>query len=528
MPVIRVAGYCRVSTDKDDQANSFEAQKRYFREYIGRHPGWELHEIYADEGITGTSTEKRIRFNQMIRDAYGGCFRLVLTKEVSRFSRNILDAIAYTRELKAIGVAVHFLNDGIRTTDPDAELRLSIMASIAQEESRKTSDRVTWGQLRQMERGVVFGRSMLGYNVRNGCITLEPKGAEIVRTIFHKYALEQMSAGQIARFLTDAGIRTFRGSGQWSANTIVRILRNEKYAGDLVQRKTYTPDYLTHKKEPNRGVVPLIHIPNHHEPIVSREVWDQAQDRLSRCSKHNRDTSAHSNRYPFSGKIRCGECGSGFVGRFQYRPDGTKLRRWSCAKAARGGTAACSVGKLLRDDDAALMLKTALNSLCVDRDGILSNTASLAADAIYAGFQAQTPDPDRLRREIGLVLHKKEAVMDSYFSREIPKADMMMMNARYDAQLEALREQLSALDEAAKGAPDVPTLAAEIKAQAAAILSMEIQSDVFCKQMVERLTVFKDRRMELKLAFLPQIFHFSQGAAPTCDCEQNDSVLQYP
>ena len=170
--MIKVASYCRVSTDKDDQANSFEAQQRYFKEYIERQPDWELYDVYADEGITGTSTKKRAAFHRMIHDAHMGRFRLILTKEVSRFSRNILDTIAYTRELRQLGVGVLFMNDGINTLDPDAELRLSIMGSIAQEESRKTSTRVKWGQTRQMERGVVFGTSLLGYDVKDGKISI--------------------------------------------------------------------------------------------------------------------------------------------------------------------------------------------------------------------------------------------------------------------------------------------------------------------------------------------------------------------
>ena len=169
--MIMVASYCRVSTDKDDQANSFASQQRYFKEFIARQPDWELFRVYADEGITGTNTKKRVDFNRMINDAKMGKFKLILTKEVSRFSRNILDTIGYTRELKALGIGVLFLNDGINTLEPDAELRLSIMGSIAQEESRKTSTRVKWGQARQMERGVVFGRSMLGYDVKDGKLT---------------------------------------------------------------------------------------------------------------------------------------------------------------------------------------------------------------------------------------------------------------------------------------------------------------------------------------------------------------------
>ena len=167
--MLNVAAYCRVSTDKDDQANSFESQKLYFEEYIKRNPEWELYEIYADEGLTGTSTKKRKAFNKMIADAHLGKFDLIITKEVSRFARNTVDTLQYTRELKSLNIGVYFALDNIDTLAPDGELRLTIMASLAQEESRKTSERVKWGQKRQMEKGVVFGRDMLGYDVVNGC-----------------------------------------------------------------------------------------------------------------------------------------------------------------------------------------------------------------------------------------------------------------------------------------------------------------------------------------------------------------------
>ena len=164
----RVAAYCRVSTDNEDQVNSFESQQRYFRRYIEEHPDWELYEIFADEGISGTNTKKRKAFNRMIEEAKSGAFDLIITKEISRFARNTLDSIYYTRELKRYGVGVIFMNDGIHTLDGDAELRLAILSSIAQEESRKTSERVKWGQKRRMEQGVVFGRDMVGYDVRDG------------------------------------------------------------------------------------------------------------------------------------------------------------------------------------------------------------------------------------------------------------------------------------------------------------------------------------------------------------------------
>ena len=282
---MKVASYCRVSTDKEDQANSFESQQQYFQEYIARNPDWELYSIYADEGTSGTSTRKRIQFNRMIQDAHEGKFQLILTKEVSRFSRNIVDTLSYTRELKRIGVAVEFVTDHINTMDGDGELRLSIMATMAQDESRKTSNRVVWGQTRQMEKGVVFGRSLMGYDVKDGKLSIEPEGAELIRLIFQKYAVEQVGTAEIVRFLNREGYRTYHG-GVWKSSAIIKILKNEKYVGDLVQKKTYTPDYLTHEKRSNRGQVPQIRIKNHHEPIISREVWDLAQKRLEKNNKH--------------------------------------------------------------------------------------------------------------------------------------------------------------------------------------------------------------------------------------------------
>ncbi len=187
----KIAVYCRVSTDQKDQANSLENQKQYFQQYILHNPNWELYKIFADKGISGTNTKKRKEFNHMILSAKNGVFDLIITKEISRFARNLLDSIFYTRELKKYGVGVIFINDNINTPDGDSGLRLAIMASIAQEESRKTSERIKWGQKRRMEQGVVFGQSMLGYCVKNGKMYVDEKGAEIVRLIFHKFVQEK-------------------------------------------------------------------------------------------------------------------------------------------------------------------------------------------------------------------------------------------------------------------------------------------------------------------------------------------------
>lgn len=507
--MIKVASYCRVSTDKDDQANSFETQKRYFREYIESHHDWELYEIYADEGITGTTTKKRTQFNRMVGDAYKGKFQMIITKEVSRFSRNILDTIAYTRELKAIGVGVIFATDRINTLEPEAEMLLSYLASMAQEESRRTSSRVVWGQTRQMERGVVFGQSLLGYDVKDGVLTINPEGAEIIRLIFHKYAVEQVGTSEIARFLTSKGYHTYRGSTKWKSNAVIKILNNEKYVGDLVQKKTYTPDFLTHAKRTNKGEVPFVTVENHHEPIVSREVWYMAQERLQKNNKHGEGDGGHSNRYVFSGKIKCGECGRSFVGRFKYLKDGTKIRRWSCSTATNEGTAACDVGKLVRDNDAMQMLKTAIRSLPMDAKAIVKNVTALALEAIQDGEAGTSDDPQGLQFQIDRVQQKKEAVMDSYFSKEITKEDMQSMNWKYDRQIDELRQRLKEAELRQRENRDSKTLRATIQSEVAGILNGEIESEVFYKTMLDSLTVFKDRHMELRLNLLPQVFQFA-------------------
>jgi len=325
--MIKVAGYCRVSTDKQDQINSFSSQQRYFREYIQRNSEWELYDIYADEGVTGTNTRKRTQFNRMMHDAHQKCFDMIITKEVSRFSRNILDTIAYTRELKSLGIGVIFMNDGLNTLAPDAELRLSIMGSIAQEESRKTSERVKWGQMRQMEQGVVFGHSMLGYDVSHGKLHVNQEGADIVKKIFYQYGIMKKGTTVIARELREAGIKTPTGNPIWRESYLMKILKNEKYVGDLVQKKTITPDYLTHAKKYNHGEEDFIMIRNHHEPIITRELWDLVQDRIASC-RRTKSSNSHSGQYLLSGKIVCGECGASFVLRTKTRKDEpiTKIR----------------------------------------------------------------------------------------------------------------------------------------------------------------------------------------------------------
>lgn len=507
-PTRQAASYCRVSTDKDDQLNSFAAQQAYFREYIGQRPDMELYRIYADEGISGTTTKHRVEFNRMMEDARRGKFQVILTKEVSRFSRNILDTIRFTRELKQLGVAVIFLTDGINTLDPDAELRLTIMASIAQEESRRTSGRVTWGQTRQMERGVVFGRSLLGYDVKNGAIKLNVEGAETVRTIFYKYAVEQQGTSQIARYLTENRICTSTGRREWKSSTVIKILKNEKYVGDLVQKKTYTPDYLTHAKKINKGEVPQVIIRNHHEPIIGRELWNMAQLRLQRNNKRGGTDRTCSGLFAFSGKIICGECGSVFVCRTRKRVDGAQVRRWQCSRAAAGGKNACAVGKQLGNDAAYELIFLALDRLALNPKELAASLSDLIVRAQAASDAVNNKRLQRMDAEYRQLQRKKDKALDSFLSGTISEEELHRVRMLYDGQLKTVSERQTKV----KAAISPRSICEkELEDQIKRLLDGQEGRELLVRYLVEQILVCGDRHVEVKLKYL---------SAPFCFCEE--------
>ena len=344
---LRVAAYCRVSTDKEDQLHSLAAQRAYFTQYIQAQPGWVAAGIFADEGLSGTSVSHRPQFHRMLQQAEAGQIDLILTKEVSRFARNTVDTLRITRDLKARGVGVLFLNDNIDTRDNDGEFRLTIMASVAQEESRKISQRTRWGQAQAMKRGVVFGNdSLFGYLLSGGRLTVIPEQAAIVRGIYHKFLEERKGTYVIARELTEAGIDPPLHPGHpWSSTAVLRILRNEKYAGDLLQQKYCTLDYLSHRKVPNEGHLPQVLLQDHHEAIVPRETFLAVQEELARRHGLAQEGKRFSARHWYSGKVRCGCCGKNFTVKTTKGRNGKVYRRFVCrgAYASKGPTGRCTM-----------------------------------------------------------------------------------------------------------------------------------------------------------------------------------------
>lgn len=448
--LLRVAAYCRVSTDREDQANSLSSQKRYFAEYIKQHEDWILADIYPDEGISGTTTRHREQFNRMIRDAEAGKIDLILTKEVSRFARNTVDTLEYTRRLKRLGVGVIFTNDNIDTRDNDGELRLTIMASIAQEESRKTSERVKWGQKRRMEAGVVFGSNCIyGFDLTNGQLTVKEDEAQIIRHIYHKFLNEGKGTHVIARELYEEGVPPPKSAtGKWSCVMIRRILRNEKYVGDVLQKKFVTVDYLTHKKVENRGQEEQILLQNHHEAILDRPTWEAVQAELARRAEKRSDKSKYSRRYWCSGKIRCGACGSRFVPKITHRRNGDTYKIWECHSRAhygnrkqnsQGDYVGCSM-RILNDKTLTTCVQFVLQQLDLDYDTLAQELASDIQNVLTNTPQGK--DRSRLQIRQADLERRKERVMDSYFGGDISKEEMLQMKAKYDEELEKINVQL--------------------------------------------------------------------------------------
>ncbi len=517
----RVAAYCRVSTDNDDQANSFESQQRYFRQYIERNPDWELYAIFADEGISGTNTKKRKEFNRMIECAKNGDFDLIITKEISRFARNTLDSIFYTRDLKKHGVGVIFMNDNINTLDGDAELRLAIMSSIAQEESRKTSERVKWGQKRQMEQGVVFGRSMLGYDVKDGKMTINEDGAKIVRLIFRKFVDEGKGTHVIARELREEGISPMRVK-EWSNTVILRVIRNEKYCGDLVQKKTYTPDFLSHEKKYNRGQEEFVILKDHHEPIISRELFDKANRILDAKSLSQEGKAKHSNRYPFSGKIKCGRCGASYVARYKTRKDGSQYKAWRCFEGAKHGSphidkagnhVGCS-GTSIRNEEAIHIMYLVCKQLTIDRQKVADNLIKTIQKVISLDMTGA--DTNTLEEKKEAAQKKRTDLIDLYTSGDIDRDEFTALRAKYDAEINSLKSMMESMEKQQVVIAKQKELMEDIKNAVDELIGGIEYEDEFYTQLLDKMVINDRENIDVYLNLLPLKWSYTVAGSINC------------
>jgi DNA invertase Pin-like site-specific DNA recombinase len=344
----RVAGYARVSTEKEEQQSSYEAQVDYYTKYIKEHPDWDFVFVYTDEGISATNTKKRDGFNQMIKDALDGKIDLIITKSVSRFERNTVDSLTAVRKLKAANIEIFFEKENIWTFDAKGELLITIMSSLAQGESRSISENVTWGWRKRIADGKVsmsYGQ-FLGYEKgADGTPQIVPEEAKIVRLIYTMF-LQGKTPTAIAKHLTAQGIPTPGGKEKWQCTVVESILTNEKYKGDALLQKTFTTDFLTKKMKPNEGEVPQFYVTDSHDGIIDAEDFEMVQAEFARRKALGRSYNCKS---CFSAKLVCGDCGGFYGSKVWHSTDKYRRVIWQCNSKFKKGEK-CATSHFTEDE----------------------------------------------------------------------------------------------------------------------------------------------------------------------------------
>lgn len=428
---LRVAAYARVSTELEEQESSYEAQCTHYETYIRNHEGWALAGIYADEGLSATSTKKREQFNKMIADCEAGRVDMVITKSISRFARNTLDCLQNVRKLKTLGIPVIFEKENIDSMGTSGELFLTIMASLAQQESASISQntRMGWQYNFQQGKPMLNQSRFMGYTKNRGDMQLAivPEEAETVRSIYRMY-LEGFSAGDIIFALEEKKIRTPGGKKHWLHSTVNSMLRNEKFAGDLLLQKSYVADFLTKRREKNDGVFPQYYVENAHAPIVPKEVFYRVQGEFER---RREGTAVNDRKYALSGKIFCAECGKNY-----RRSAGTERHPdavWRCREKGCGRT--------VKEEDLKAAVVTAFN-----------RTPECREELIRMQERLQWGQMDRLSSEITAVDERKvelEDAVSGYASTGVLDSRMIFLygdgSENVDAAIEGIRTEMENL-----------------------------------------------------------------------------------
>lgn len=443
---LRVTFYARVSTDKDEQLNSLSNQIEYFKEYITGIEKWEFVEGYIDEGISGTSTNKRDSFLQMLIDAKSDKFDLILTKEISRFSRSTIDSIKYTQELLNHDVAVYFLNDNINTVLPDSELRLTIMASIAQEEVRKLSERVQFGMRRSINKGVVLGSSNIyGYLKDEGKLIIDESQVEMIRYIFDEYASTKSSLSYISRELEKMGYTTSSGK-RIDTTILTRIIKNPKYKGYYCGHKSKIVDYRS-KKKIRLDQKEWIFYKDHDSvpPIVSEEIWEKANKRLKKRQRSylnpTENNTVFTSRYTYSGKVYCGHHHQ------TYHRSGSGKRKnnpvLECQVYRRDGLKGCTNPRIFEQELDDLFIKI-MKQIMETKNTIIK---MLLDD--YKEFLEKnntTEEINKLRKKSKELNIKKEKLLDLVMGEYISREEFLIKNEKFNNDCEIINTQIENLE----------------------------------------------------------------------------------
>lgn len=493
--MLRTCAYCRVSTEKEQQLHSLEAQKQFFNEYINNNADWRFTRLYVDEGITGTNTKKRKGFNQMIQDAENNKYDFIVTKEISRFARNTLDSIYYTRKLKSQGIGVFFINDNLNTLDPDAELRLTIMACLAQEESRRCSERTKWGQTQSMKNGTVFGTCQFGYFLKDGKLTINEAEAEVVRLIFSLY-LEGCGSSTIKLILENKGILSPDGNRNWQEVTILRMLKNEKYRGDLVQRKRITTDFLSHDKVWNNDPDKLITVIGNHEAIIDTEKFEAVQREIARRTTTTKGQRAkYSNRYCWSCKIECADCGKHYKRKIANLNTKYAKPVWSCGeylkygllKERNGLKVGCN-SKYLPEKTLEEAFLSVLNAIVKDKEEIMLEVQKAVIQAIEQSND-MTTQAEVLKSKKAKIEAKKKRLVELFVGGTVDREQYDTLHDSYITEIEKIDVEIEKIENQAEEKEDLKKRVNAVNKAIKSLVFLEEFSPEICRKTLDKVVV---------------------------------------
>lgn len=436
----RVAAYARVSTDSDEQLSSYAAQVDFYTQHIRSNPEWEFVDVYMDEGISGTNTKKRDGFNRMIADAMEGKIDLILTKSISRFARNTVDTLTTVRKLKEKNIEVYFEKENIYTLDAKGEVMITIMSSLAQEESRSISENVTWGIRKSMADGKfsLAYKYFLGYEKgENGLPKIVEEEAKIVRKIYSLF-LEGYTVRMIADYLTKQGIPTPKGKKKWCVSTVMSILTNEKYKGDALLQKTYTADFLTKSVRKNQGEVPQYYIENSHPAIIDPETFELVQNEIER-RRPNRH-KLHRNSL-FTAKIICSDCG-GFYGRKVWHSNSKhKKYIWRCNEKYEGEET-CNTPNLTEPEIESAFI-VAFNEVLGEKEKYIQRfTKLLPLLADTSNLEKKLAEANEQHSSL---IAKLRSYMDENTRQVQDQAEYNRQFSQMDAECEAAEKQIKSI-----------------------------------------------------------------------------------
>ena len=500
---LRVTYYARVSSESDEQLNSLGNQVSYYEDLIRRNLPWTFVPGYIDEGLSGISTKKRENFNRMIEDAAEGQFDLIITKEISRFARNTLDSIQYTRQLLSYGVGVFFQNDNINTLDEDAELRLTIMSSIAQDELRKLSSRVKFGHQQAIKSSVVLGNSRIfGYQKDDKHLVIDESQAPMVRDLFRLYATGEYSMKQLETLFYEQGYRNYNGN-KIAHTTMSGIISNPKYKGYYVGNKVRIVDMFTKKQKflpPEEWVMFKDETGEIVPAIVSEELWDKANEVLARRSedvKNRQGICNHANL--LTGKLYCAHCGTAYYRRESKSRDGKVNSKWVCSGKINNGADACPSFPIYEDEIKPILFEV-FSETRVDVEALLASYEemfrSMEADNETAGQMEEQ------KRIIALADQKKNKLLELVTMGAITTANFKSMTAACDREAEDAQKALTELEEQLFTKEEYRKHIGEVKARLDAAVrdaSTGMITNEFVAQYIDKIIVTSEGNDTAKL-----------------------------